>query len=215
MSGFIKLLEEQVVPSLTGAAAGSLGSQIGYGLGELTGYNDSLQKRQLKQQQQLTNMQYAANYALMNESYKQQLNMWNKTNYPAQIQQMIKAGLNPALMYGHAGGGGTTGSGGASVGGGQASDTASMQRANSQYTIDGMSMMKLASEIKLNEAQAKKLNAEANYTSGAQTVTAETQAELNKINAESISNKELYNISIVEISTHIVISKGLYSSIIE
>ena len=40
---------------------------------------------------------------------KHQLEMWEKTNYPAQVAQMRKAGLNPALMYGQAGAGGQLG----------------------------------------------------------------------------------------------------------
>ena len=39
-----------------GSLAGSIGGQLGYGLGELTGYNNALQKRQLEQQQALTNI---------------------------------------------------------------------------------------------------------------------------------------------------------------
>ena len=58
---------------------------------------------------------------LMDYQQKHQLEMWEKTNYPAQVQQMKKAGLNPALMYGQAGTGGQLGgtapSGGDGTGG--------------------------------------------------------------------------------------------------
>ena len=37
-----------------------------------------------------------------------ELQMWQDTNYSAQIDQMKKAGVNPALLYGQSGGGGTT-----------------------------------------------------------------------------------------------------------
>ena len=62
----------------------------------------------------------------MNASYAKQMEMWENTNYPAQVEQIKKAGLNPAMLYGQSGGGATvTGSGGASVGGGSASDESS------------------------------------------------------------------------------------------
>lgn len=37
-----------------------------------------------------------------------QLDLWTKTNYPAQVEQLEKAGLNPALLYKSGGPGGTT-----------------------------------------------------------------------------------------------------------
>ena len=49
MSGIIDLLA-----TVGGSVAGSVSDQIGYGIGELTGYNESLRNNQLKQQQQLT-----------------------------------------------------------------------------------------------------------------------------------------------------------------
>lgn len=146
--------------SLAGSVIGSLGSQIGYGLGELTGYNDRLRRDQMQQQQQLTNMQYNANKSLMDASYANQLQMWKDTNFFAQRKELTKAGLNPALLYAKGGGGGSTGGGGAQVSGASASDETSRQMANNASIMQGMGLMKLQSEIKLNEAQADKLKAE-------------------------------------------------------
>ena len=47
---------------------------------------------------------------LNQQGHDLQFDMWNKTNYGAQVKHMLEAGLNPALMYGSAGQGGTTGS---------------------------------------------------------------------------------------------------------
>lgn len=37
-----------------------------------------------------------------------QVDLWNKTGYEAQVEQMKKAGINPGLLYGKGGGGGQT-----------------------------------------------------------------------------------------------------------
>lgn len=42
------------------------------------------------------------------QSNDAQMDIWNRTNYSAQVEQMKKAGINPALLYGMSGGGGTT-----------------------------------------------------------------------------------------------------------
>lgn len=97
------------------AANTVLGGGLGLILGE---YND---RRQIKQQQKLTDMQIAGQKQMADYSQAQQFDMWNKTNYAAQVEHMKKAGLNPGLMYGMGGGGGaTTGSASGSVSGGSA-----------------------------------------------------------------------------------------------
>jgi len=97
-----------------------LGGQVlGAGLGmALEGHNDN---RQLEQNQKLLDQQRKSNEKMTDYSYSKQLEMWKNTSYAAQREQMEKAGINPALMYGMGGGGGvTTGSGTASVGAAEA-----------------------------------------------------------------------------------------------
>lgn len=97
-----------------------LGGQVlGAGLGmALEGHNDN---RQLEQNQKLLDQQRKSNEKMTDYSYGKQLEMWKNTSYGAQREQMEKAGINPALMYGMGGGGGvTTGSGTASVGAAEA-----------------------------------------------------------------------------------------------
>lgn len=63
----------------------------------------------IKQKQQLEGQKKAL--AQQNEA---QMDMWRRTNYSAQMEELEKAGLNPALLYGMSGGGGaTTGAGSA------------------------------------------------------------------------------------------------------
>lgn len=97
-------------------------SVFGAGMGMLLGkYQD---KRQREMNQFNSNLQEGANRRLMNESFENQYDLWNKTSYPGQMKKLKEAGLNPALMYGMGGGGGTTtGGGGASVGMGAAPST--------------------------------------------------------------------------------------------
>lgn len=107
----------------TGFDIGSFGQGIateavGGILGMATaGWND---KRQLKQQEKLQELQMKGQKQMTDynteANLRAQMAMWEKTGYGSQKEQMIKAGLNPALMYGMSGGGGTTVGGGASTG---------------------------------------------------------------------------------------------------
>lgn len=71
----------------------------------LAGIND---RRQLRQQQKLQDMQIKGDKQLTDYNFIKQMEMWNNTNYPAQMAMLRKAGLNPALMYEGGGQGGST-----------------------------------------------------------------------------------------------------------
>lgn len=86
-----------VIPAIS-AAAGLIGQGIAAGK----------DKRQLKQQGKLNDQQIEANDRMLGIQNKHALQMWKDTNYDAQKGEMMKAELNPALMYGMGGGGGTT-----------------------------------------------------------------------------------------------------------
>ena len=92
--------------------------------------------------------------------------MFEYTGYGAQRRQMEEAGLNPALMYGYAGSGGSTMSANAgNVSGGYASDEAALKQ--TQIAQQGMALQlaKLSSEIAVNEATAKEKEANAELVS--------------------------------------------------
>ncbi|WVR22131.1 MAG: DNA pilot protein [Malazfec virus 4] len=127
-------------------------------------------RRQIRQQRALTNMQYQANKELMEHSYGLQHKMWKDTNYSAQMEELRKAGLNPALLYGMSGGGGTTtGGGSASVGGASASG-------GSGEILQGAGMGLQAGMMR------------------AQKDLIESQAELNRVEAENKSGVERDNV---------------------
>ena len=144
------------------AASGAAGNIMGIGEELLMG--NHRRKKQLEQQQKLTDMQVAANKNLADYGMGISKEMFEATGYGAQRRQMEEAGLNPALMYGHAGAGGSTQSAGAgSAGAGQASTGSEYAgKANAM----GIEMMRAQSEIDVNMSIAEKNRAEAEATAG-------------------------------------------------
>jgi hypothetical protein len=162
------------------------GGAVNAGMGMLLGaYND---KRQLKQQDKLLKQQEGYNRNAAQFSHDLQMDMWNKTNYGAQMEHMKKAGLSPGLMYGMSGGGGTTAgsvsqsapqSGGAPAGGGEA--MAMMQM--------GMQNQMLQAQKDLIKAQTKKTEAEAENEAGANRANTVADTELKTL--QSVVQKYL------------------------
>lgn len=149
-----------------GTAAGSI-------FGSLTG--SKMQQEQFGNQLTLMKKQHEYNEASANAAQARAYEMWEKTNYAAQIEQMKKAGLSPALMYGQAGAGGGTISGAQGQGTSQPTDRSIEMKLKGQEI--GLQLANLASQIKLNESQANKNNAEANKTAGVDTELAKTSIE--------------------------------------
>lgn len=139
--GFFEKITDGIGRAIGGLAGGILGIP-------LENHND---QRQLEQQAKLNEQQLGIDLKKMEAQKNLDLEMWEKTNYGAQKAQMIKAGLNPALMYGMGGGGGTTtGSGGASVNAPNA--------AIGGAEIMGMMMQKM--QLDMMKAQIEKTEAE-------------------------------------------------------
>lgn len=94
------------IDQLTQSGINTAQSLVGTGMGLLLEkHND---KRQLEQQQKLQDQQIKGQKEMTNYNMQKQLQMWKDTNYGAQVEQLNKAGLNPGLIYGMGGGGGTT-----------------------------------------------------------------------------------------------------------
>lgn len=121
-------------------------------------------RRQVKQQKKLTDIQLAAQKNMANYNFNLQKEMWEATGYKAQKEQMKEAGLNAGLMYGMGGGGGqTTGSQGGSVTGATAAGGSGESIAAMGM---GMNLQMLQADIKLKEAQTRNLNVEADNKEG-------------------------------------------------
>lgn len=134
-----------------------------------------LMEIQQRNQQALMNQQMQNQMQLNTQGQQIQLDTWAKTNYPAQIEMLKKAGLNPALIYAKGGAGGTTGGqGGGSASGG----SASMGQAPNRMPMNISSILEmknLQAQGTLLEAQTKKTNAEANVIETTGVKKAETE----------------------------------------
>lgn len=100
------------------------------------------------------------------------MEMWDYTNYENQVKHMKEAGLNPALLYGKAGGGGATTAGGKMEG---------AKMANSQAVGMALTAKQIEAQTRLQNAQAVKTIAEAEKIQGPDTDLAKSEIDLNKI----------------------------------
>lgn len=153
------------------ASAGN--SALGMGLGLIFG--KKMDKRQRKQQEALQKIQIKGAKEMADYSHEQQLDMWNKTNYGAQVEHLKKAGLNPALLYGSSGDGGTLGGNVASAPTGGQAEGASQ----------GMGMMLQAglqkAQIDMMKAQTEKTKQEAKNISEEGIETEKKWAEIQNL----------------------------------
>lgn len=131
------------------------------------------EKRAMNNQKELMDIQHRNQQRLNQQGFDLQKRMWDETNYEAQMEHIKNAGLNPALMYGMSGGGGTTtgSQGGGSATGGQAPAPQQMP------TMDIQQSLMMKAQLDLMRAQANKTKAEADKISGIDTAEAQTRIE--------------------------------------
>ena len=146
-------------------------------------------KRQMKQNEELAQIQQQNNFALMAKQNEYQKKMWQETNANAQVEEYKKAGLNVGLMYGGSGQGGmsVTGNTSGGAGFGQAGGEIRGMDIN-----QAMQVAMLQSQLKVNESIANKNNAEANYTSGTQTQESQSRIGLLASQTENTQLKNVY-----------------------
>lgn len=117
------------------------------------------EQRQLGYQKELMDLQQQNQMALNQQGKDLAYQQWLDTNAQAQMKELQKAGLNPALMYGGSGPGGATavGSGGGAAGG-------SAPGSQEQKSLDIGSILsasQMAADLKMKKAAARKTNADA------------------------------------------------------
>lgn len=139
-------------------------------------------KTQFRNQRNLMDIQFKKQQQLNEQAFQYGKQMFDYTSYPHQVELMKEAGLNVGLMYDKGGHSGTTS---VPSGGGASGGNAGMPH---YMGIEAITQMKLAnSQVKLNEAQANKLNVDAAKTGGAD--TEKTYTEIASLK-QGIENQE-------------------------
>lgn len=155
----------------------------------------SQDKRQMNMARKLQRLQMEGDKEMTNYNMAKQLEMWKSTSYPAQMEMLKQAGLNPGLLYGMGGGGGATANiesgrtstGGAPVGGGE---VAAMMGMGIQRELLQAQKENIQADTKLKEANVPKTQAEtSSLLQGIE--NAKAQKELTDIQA-SIARVEDY-----------------------
>ena len=128
-------------------------------------------------------MEYAKTMNQINfEQQNQMFDKQAKWYSPEQQKQRLKeAGLNPSLMYGIGGEGGSS----VSSGGGTGPEVQGVGNSGTQAVMMGLQAKSIESQIALNNAQASKINAETEKTEAdTQKTKADTQVSI--VNADNI-----------------------------
>lgn len=145
-----------IIPGLGTLAGGIIGGGIGLIGGLFSGNSGN---KQYEREKELMGLQYEYNEKAAEANQKRALEMWEATNYSAQVEQMKKAGLNVGLMYGKGGAGAASTSGGSNSGvSGQGTQSGAIAL---QEKMLGVQMMNTAADTTLKLAQAKKESGEA------------------------------------------------------
>lgn len=148
---------EQLGQAAAGQASGNF---INEGMGLL--FQGAKNKQARKQARKMQEIALEGHYKATDYNTIKQKELWEATSYPAQVEMLKKAGLNPGLAYGMGGGGGVTANI-ATAGG----DTPTAPVAQPSHGSEGMGMM--IGQLGLLKAQQEVL---------------ESQADLNKANAD-------------------------------
>ena len=145
-----------------------IGAIMGIG-GALTGAlgANSASNQSWQRQHQLMEIQAELNQKNAKFNTAQAKEMWNYTNFKNQMKHIKEAGLSPGLIYGMGGQGGSTQGAGAASGVGLPQDQSVGMGLRAQEI--GVEMANALSQIKLNESQANKNEAEANKIKGVDT----------------------------------------------
>ena len=145
-----------------------IGTIMGIGGAAMGAINaNSASKQSWENQVRLMDIQAQLNRQNAKFSTGQAKDMWNYTNFENQMKHIKAAGLSPGLIYGMGGAGGSSQGAGAANGVGLPQDQSVGMGLRAQEI--GINMANAMSQIKLNESQANKNEAEANKISGVDT----------------------------------------------
>lgn len=157
LPGWISTVGGQALGLMTGAIAGGMAD-----------------KRQFDQAANLQGLQIIGQKHMTDYNMKKQLEMWKATNYKAQIEEMKKAGLNPGMIYGMSGSGGTTSN--INTGNVQGQSAASTGGEYSQFAQQGMQLQLLKAQKDNIEADtANKIAENPNVPLKGENIVADTK----------------------------------------
>lgn len=174
---------------IASSAAGAIAAPVGSLLDGIFGISDKQDQRQQNQTRALQDIQLQGAKNMTDYNYAKQLQMWKDTNYSAQIEQMDKAGVNPAMIYGKGGAGGaTTGSGGGAMpSGASAGDPNAGVRNSMEIGMQIANMNLIKAQTAKTEAEAAKIQG-VDTQSGQQNI-AESQSRQQNIDFQNAVNK--------------------------
>ncbi len=156
------------------------------GLGMIGG--SGMSRKQYHRQKKLMGFQKEHQMDLNRHGQELAMDMWNQTNYKAQVDHMKKAGLNPGLMYGSAGQGGSTNAGsGGSAQSGQAPQERVMDMSN---LMIGKQLEEADSRIGLNKDLGYKAVQEGDAVQGYEKDESKSRKELNE--SQITNNAEIF-----------------------
>lgn len=145
-----------------------IGAIMGIGGAAMGAINaNSASKQSWENTVQLMDIQAKLNRENAKFNTGQAKEMWDYTNFENQMEHIEAAGLSPGLIYGMGGAGGSSQGAGAASGVGLPQDQSVGMGLRAQEI--GINMANVMSQIKLNESQANKNEAEANKISGVDT----------------------------------------------
>ena len=146
---------------------------------------NSASNQSWQRQHQLMEIQAELNRKNAEFNTAQAKEMWNYTNFENQMKHIKEAGLSPGLIYGMGGQGGSTQGAGAANGVGLPQDQSVGMGLRAQEI--GIEMANALSQIKLNESQANKNEAEADKIKGVDTEA--QQATIDNLIAQTSNEK--------------------------
>lgn len=171
----------QLAQALGGQAASGLLNQ---GMGLLLA--GPQRKAQMKTAKEMQALQMQGDKEMTDYNLKKQMELWEATGYGAQVDQMKRAGINPALLYGMGSGGGQT----ANIEQGNVSGQhAETPKAN----IGGEGMGLMIGQMGLLEAQKKNIEADTKLkeVDAAKKAGVDTEEAKGRIKGLSLNNEFL------------------------
>lgn len=204
---------------LLGMVPSALGTAFQTGLNRANAeWNAELQ---YNQQEKLLGQQQKYNMAATDYNMQKQLELWEKTGFGPQVEQLKKAGLNPALLYSKGGPGGSTAV--ATQNNQAAASHTQAESANvGQMAQMGMQLELIKAQKENIEADTKLKLADATKTSGVDTQVAQNQLELiaaqtnneiikTAIN-EQIKDQQFIETHIKTMTMNMIVSQAVYQT---